>query len=145
MHYIILFYSDSKQPYPFCMPFHSRETRQRSAIRNALKTADKPLQPKEIQDIASRTSPKIGLATIYRNLKKLEEEGLVEAVHLPGLARCYASPRKPGAILLYCEDSGRAEFLPADSGKVSLPPLPKYFKLQRYDLVLRGTFGKRGK
>ena len=117
-----------------------RETKQRAAIRSTLSSAKHPLHPREIQELASKQCPNLGLATIYRNLKKLEQEGHAESVQLPGLARCYISPQKQGTVLIYCKVSGRTEYLSEDAKHVKLPPLPKGFELHRYDIVLRGEF-----
>ena len=61
-----------------------RNTRQRSAIRDVIAQADRPLLPQEVLDEAQRHSPGLGMATVYRNLKALVEEGELQAVNLPG-------------------------------------------------------------
>jgi Fur family ferric uptake transcriptional regulator len=61
-----------------------RSTRQRTAIRAAIEAAARPLSPQEIQDAVRVTVPEIGMATIYRNLKLLLNEGEILAVSLPG-------------------------------------------------------------
>jgi Fur family ferric uptake transcriptional regulator len=54
-----------------------RNTRQRSAIRDAIAVADRPLLPQEVLDAAQPASPGLGIATVYRNLKALLDEGEV--------------------------------------------------------------------
>jgi Fur family ferric uptake transcriptional regulator len=61
-----------------------RNTRQRTAIRDAIAVADRPLLPQEVLDAAQAASPGLGIATVYRNLKALLDEGEVCAVQLPG-------------------------------------------------------------
>ncbi len=61
-----------------------RNTRQRSAIRDAIAQADRPLLPQEVLDAAQKEVPGLGIATVYRNLKALVEEGELQAVDLPG-------------------------------------------------------------
>jgi Fur family ferric uptake transcriptional regulator len=61
-----------------------RNTRQRSAIRDAIALADRPLLPQEVLDAAQKEVPGLGVATVYRNLKALVEEGELQAVNLPG-------------------------------------------------------------
>lgn len=61
-----------------------RNTRQRSAIRDAIALAARPLLPQEVLDAAQQAVPGLGMATVYRNLKALVEEGEVQAVNLPG-------------------------------------------------------------
>lgn len=61
-----------------------RSTRQRAAIRDAIAVAERPLLPQEVLDAAGSASPGLGIATVYRNLKALLDEGEVCAVQLPG-------------------------------------------------------------
>jgi hypothetical protein len=43
-----------------------RNTRQRSAIRDAIAQAERPLLPQEVLDAAQRAVPGLGIATVYR-------------------------------------------------------------------------------
>lgn len=61
-----------------------RNTRQRAAIRDALQRARRPLLPQEVLQAAQSQAPRLGLATVYRNLKTLVEEGELCTVELPG-------------------------------------------------------------
>ncbi len=59
-------------------------TRQRTAIREALANAARPLQPQEVLESAQAQVPGLGIATVYRNLKALVDEGALRSVNLPG-------------------------------------------------------------
>ncbi|MEN2981218.1 MAG: transcriptional repressor [Thermus sp.] len=61
-----------------------RSTRQRRAIREAFLEAGRPLSPQEVLDLARRKVPSLGLATVYRTLRGLVEEGFLTPVSLPG-------------------------------------------------------------
>lgn len=61
-----------------------RNTRQRAAIREAIVLADRPLLPQEVLEAAQQASPGLGIATVYRNLKALADEGEISIVDLPG-------------------------------------------------------------
>jgi Fur family ferric uptake transcriptional regulator len=61
-----------------------RATRQRAAIREALEAAARPLLPDELLLAAQTLAPGLGMATVYRNLKLLVEEGELRTVALPG-------------------------------------------------------------
>ncbi|MFY7854578.1 MAG: Fur family transcriptional regulator [Rubrivivax sp.] len=61
-----------------------RHTRQRAAIREAIARAGRPLLPQEVLDAAQQDVPGLGIATVYRNLKALSEDGLLRTVSLPG-------------------------------------------------------------
>jgi Fur family ferric uptake transcriptional regulator len=61
-----------------------RSTRQRAAIRNALEAAGRPLSAPEILASAQSETPSLSLATVYRNLKQLVDDGTLLPVVLPG-------------------------------------------------------------
>lgn len=61
-----------------------RNTRQRTAIREAISSAGRPLLPQEVLAAAQPGAPGLSLATVYRNLKSLLEDGELQAVNLPG-------------------------------------------------------------
>ena len=57
-----------------------RATKQRHAIRKAIDAANRPLGSKEILQIAGRSVPNLGIATVYRNIKVMIDEGELETV-----------------------------------------------------------------
>lgn len=61
-----------------------RMTKQRHAILECFKTANRPLSVEEILAIASMAVPQLNLATVYRNLKLLVEDNMLAIVELPG-------------------------------------------------------------
>lgn len=61
-----------------------RNTRQRSAIRDAIAQADRPLLRHQVLDAARHHVPGLGIATVYRNLKLLVAEGELQPANLPG-------------------------------------------------------------
>ena len=61
-----------------------RKTRQRSAIRDALEAGGRPMSPDEVLAAAQKHVKGLGIATVYRNLKALVEEGWLVPVELPG-------------------------------------------------------------
>lgn len=72
-----------------------RDTKQRSAIRDAFKNAgNRLLSPKEVTAIASEQKPNLGIATVYRNIKTMLANGEIKAVMLPGQADRYALAEK---------------------------------------------------
>lgn len=66
-----------------------RRTKQRDAIQRVFQECDRPLSPDEVREIAAKTIPGIGIATIYRNLKSLVESGTLKIVEIPGTAARY--------------------------------------------------------
>lgn len=61
-----------------------RGTRQRAAIRHAIDAAKRPLLPQEILELAQHQVAELGIATVYRNIKLLQEAGEIHVVELPG-------------------------------------------------------------
>lgn len=66
-----------------------RRTHQRRAILRALHAAPGPLTPQEVHERAQEDAGGLGLATVYRNLGRLERSGDVVQVHLPDDATRY--------------------------------------------------------
>lgn len=60
-----------------------RQTRQRDAILQVISEAAGPLSVPEIHERAAQNLPKIGIATIYRTLKLLQESEQIHSVILP--------------------------------------------------------------
>jgi Fur family ferric uptake transcriptional regulator len=61
-----------------------RNTRQRTAIRDAIARAGRPLLPQEVLEAAQAGAPGLSIATVYRNLRMLLDEGELRSVVLPG-------------------------------------------------------------
>ena len=70
-----------------------------AGIRDVIAAAERPLLPQEVLDEAQRHSPGLGMATVYRNLKALVEEGELCAVNLPGENPRFALLRVEGALV----------------------------------------------
>ena len=66
-----------------------RNTRQRTAIREAVARAGRPLLPHEVLGSARADAPGLSIATVYRNLRSLVDEGALRAVVLPGESARY--------------------------------------------------------
>lgn len=66
-----------------------RTTKQRNAMLEAMKQAQRPLTPQELLAYAQKSVPALGIATVYRNLKLLLQEEHIKRVELPGEASRY--------------------------------------------------------
>lgn len=66
-----------------------RSTKQKKAILAAMQNAHRPLTPQEILSLAQKTVPALGIATVYRNLRSLLEDGNIRTVELPAEAARY--------------------------------------------------------
>lgn len=70
-------------------PVQRRRTRQRTAIRTVLEEARRPLSISEVLDLAQRKVPGLGIATVYRTVGALVEEGFLSQVEIGGEAPRY--------------------------------------------------------
>ena len=66
-----------------------RSTAQRKAIHCVLENAGRPLSPPEIFSQARSMAPGLGMATVYRTLKRLLDDKTIASVELPGEAPRY--------------------------------------------------------
>jgi Fur family transcriptional regulator, ferric uptake regulator len=114
-----------------------RATKQRKTIHNVLVKYRRPLSVSEILKLAQNEVAGLGIATVYRNLKALQEEGQVIQVDLPG-----QSPRwevTPGGhhhhfLCRKCDKLFEIHDCPRDIQRI----LPKGYILEEHDVLLRG-------
>ena len=89
------------------MPVLARKTRQKDAIRSAFLHADRPLSPEEILTLAQASVSGLSIATVYRNVGGLVEEGWLTPVELPGEARRYERAGKEHHHHFSCRSCGK--------------------------------------
>jgi Fur family transcriptional regulator, ferric uptake regulator len=73
-----------------------RQTRQREALFKALKEAGRPLAALELFELARQHAPRIGLRTVYRQIRELVAEGRLVGVDFPGQPPRYALVSRTG-------------------------------------------------
>lgn len=115
-----------------------RETKQRHAIRKAFETANRPLGPKEVLDIASQEVGNLGIATVYRNIKTMVDQGALETINLPGEPPRYDLPRTKTehSSLIMCKKTNRV-FHGNQNVQIELPKIPG-FNIQNYQIIFYG-------
>lgn len=84
-----------------------RNTNQRKAIRDVFTATDRPLSTQEVLDAAQTHKPGLGIATVYRTIKLLLNEGWLSTVRLPGESPRYEIAGKPHHHHFYCNACGR--------------------------------------
>jgi Fur family ferric uptake transcriptional regulator len=114
-----------------------RNTRQRTAIREAIAQEKRPMLPLEVLEAAQTRAPGLSLATVYRNINALVEEGELTPVSLPG-----EHPRFEMAHLHHhhhfkCEHCLRVFDVHACPGNLK-HLMPTDFQVLRHDLTLYG-------
>jgi Fur family transcriptional regulator, ferric uptake regulator len=61
-----------------------RNTKQRSAIQTILTEAKQPLSVEEILAAAQQAVKGTGIATVYRHIRSLLDDGVIVPVEIPG-------------------------------------------------------------
>lgn len=114
-----------------------RFTRQRTAIYAVVAGAQRPLSPQEILETAQVSVEGLGLATVYRNLKALLEDGAIEAVQLPGESPRYEPAGQSHHHHFQCTQCARVFDVHACPGDLQ-GLAPQGFQVQRHELTLYG-------
>jgi len=114
-----------------------RNTRQRAAIREAFERVEGPLSPQQVLDVAQAKVERLGIATVYRNIKGLLEEGWLSAVDLPRGVTVYERAGKPHHHHFHCDRCSRVFEVNgciADINRLA----GRRFSVRRHELVLYG-------
>jgi len=115
-----------------------RKTRQKAAIREAFADANRPLAPEEVLRSARQQQPTLGIATVYRNIQTLVEEGWLQPVEVPGDSARYEVAGKHHHHHFQCNACGKVYDLEgcAVEGK---PKLPRGFRASGHEFYVYGT------
>lgn len=114
-----------------------RRTRQRRAIREVIVDAGVPLSPREILERSQSHVTGIGMATVYRTIKLLAEEGSIQTVDIAGESPRYEAAGKGHHHHFHCRDCGKVYELEGCCGHFA-ELTPKGFRLDGHDLTLYG-------
>lgn len=120
-----------------------RKTSQRQAIRDVFDAAGRPLSPGEAHAAARRTVPRLGMATVYRCLKELQEEAWLIPVELPGEPARYERSGKGHHHHFRCRRCERV--YEVDGCAFIVPPeLPAGFRVEGHEVILFGLCARCG-
>jgi Fur family transcriptional regulator, ferric uptake regulator len=115
----------------------SRDTHQKEAIRKALLNAGRPLSTREVFITAQSEVAGLGIATVYRNLRSLQETGLIIQVDLPGEPPRWEIIPEGHHHHFLCRTCDKLfEINNCPEGLKQL--LPEGFSLEEHDILLRG-------
>lgn len=115
-------------------------TQQRAVITEVLRNARGPLTVEEIFAEAQQKLPSLGIATVYRTIKKLLEGNSIRSVVLPDGKTRYEAATKEHHHHFRCSNCEMVFNL--DVCPVSLPQgtmLPGGFQVESHELTLFGT------
>lgn len=114
-----------------------RNTRQRTVIRKVFEDTNRPMGAPEVLEAAKPLLAGLGIATVYRTIKALLEEGWLTPVELPGEPPRYELSGKDHHHHFHCRDCGKVYELEGcvDNLKKMTPP---GFRLLGHDVILFG-------
>lgn len=114
-----------------------RNTRQLRAIHEVLNQTDRPISIEEIHRAARAREKGLGVATVYRTIKALIEDGTVVALDLPGVGPRFELSGKGHHHHFQCNACGRVFETKACLGDLRRL-VPRRFQLTGHELVLYG-------
>jgi Fur family ferric uptake transcriptional regulator len=114
-----------------------RKTRQLKAIHDVLSDTDRPLTIEEIHHAAQEREEGLGVATVYRTIKALGDDGTVVAINLPGEGPRFELSGKGHHHHFQCNECGRVFEIKACLGNFRRL-VPRQFQLTGHEIVLYG-------
>lgn len=115
-----------------------RDTRQRQAIRDCFEREHRPLAPQEVLHLTQQALPKLGLATVYRTLKALVNEGQLIVVEVPGEPQRYELSGLGHHHHFHCRSCDRVFDVPGCGLHDKPAKLPNGFKVEEHEVWLTG-------
>jgi Fur family transcriptional regulator, ferric uptake regulator len=114
-----------------------RNTKQKTAIREAFSEAGRPLSAEEVLEGAQHHHPALGIATVYRNIQNLVEDGWLTPVELPGQSTRYELAGKEHHHHFHCNTCGKLFELEGCIAQ-SKPRVPRGFRTTGHEFFLYG-------
>ena len=96
-----------------------RKTEQRSTILSNLKSRTDHPSADDVYFDVRKSIPRISLGTVYRNLDKLAQQGIIQKLEYPGAQKRFDGNPKPHTHFL-CVDCGRIEDVPEEAVSVKV-------------------------
>ncbi len=114
-----------------------RNTRQRKSIRTVLSDNHRPMTPNEVLVKAADMVPGLGIATVYRCLRDLSQEGEVITVEIPGMPPRYEMAHRGHHHHFQCRGCERLFDISGCPGDLS-NLAPPGFELDDHSVTLFG-------
>lgn len=121
-------------------PSPTRQTRQQRAILEAFESRRRPLSVDEVHEMARESVPSLGQRTVYRVIRKFEDEGVISAVQIPGEADRYelAEIAATHHHHFHCKSCDRVYDVEGCVGNLK-SMVPEGFVISDHELTLRGV------
>lgn len=116
-----------------------KKTRQRAAIIQVFRAEERPLTAAEIHRLARGTIPRLGLATVYRLIRRMLDEQELVGVDFPGQPTRYELPTRAMHSHFICTRCNKVFDLPdsATSSQFSIE-LPPGFQARGHEMIVFG-------
>jgi Fur family ferric uptake transcriptional regulator len=115
-----------------------RSTRQRTAIRDAIDAAGRPLTASEIFEAALENVPGLAMTTVHRNLRALLASSKIAIVALPGERLRFERACRGSRHHFKC-NTCKTVFVVDEDAQNTAALAPDGFTVERQSLVVYGT------
>ena len=118
-----------------------RNTQQRETLKQVIETAHRPLSIPEIHQLAHTKWPRLGIATVYREIKRLSDDGALKRVDIPGEnAPRYEVQHKQGHHHHHFKCNSCNKVFDIETCGLPIDKLlPEGFTHQAHDITIFGT------
>lgn len=114
-----------------------RTTTQRRAIEQVFVEHERPLAVEEILTYGRESVPSLNVATVYRTLKLLIDNGWLDKIFHPSFGALYERSGKDHHHHFFCRECNRAYELPGCALKVD-DAAPHGFVIEDHEVFLLG-------
>jgi Fur family ferric uptake transcriptional regulator len=115
-----------------------RRTAQRKAIQGVFAQHERPLAVEEILNYGRESVPTLNIATVYRTLNLLTDDGWLEKVIHPSFGTLYERSGKAHHHHFFCRECNRGYELPGCALKLE-DAAPAGFIVEDHEVFLLGT------
>lgn len=120
------------------VPPQTRQTRQRDALRHIVAEAPGPLSVPELLAAAQERLESIGIATVYRTVRMMEEAGEIRPVVLPGGETRWESSDRGHHHHFQCRVCSKVTDFHGCPLHVHTDSLPAGFVVESHEITLLG-------
>lgn len=117
----------------------TRDTAQRRLIRRLFIEGNRPLSPREVLLGAQTDLPKLGIATVYRTINAMVDEGWLVPVELPGEPPRYEQSGKAHHHHFSCRQCSQVFEVDGCGWSPTTSHLPAGFRVESHEIVLYGV------
>ncbi len=114
-----------------------RTTSQRRAIEGVFAQHERPLAVEEVLNYGRESVPSLNIATVYRTLKILTDNGWLEKVSHPSVGTLYERSGKDHHHHFFCRECNRAYELPGCALRMN-DAAPDGFVVEDHEVFLLG-------